>query len=87
MLYATRYLLDRVKLYLCIYCRKAFGEHCEIQIVINYEMKLETYFILSFLLNLLEYLVGMCISYTYKCLQSKWFHGTIDFSACLESDR
>ena len=32
----------------CIYCRKAFGEHCNIQIAIDYEIKLEINFIYSF---------------------------------------
>ena len=32
--------------------------HCDIQIAINYEMKFKNYFISSFWLNLLEFIVG-----------------------------
>ena len=37
---------------------ESFGEHCNIQIVIDYEMKLKIYFISSFWLNLFEYIIG-----------------------------
>ena len=40
--------LHCVELHLYIYFRKAFGEHCDIQIAIYYEMKLKIYFISSF---------------------------------------
>ena len=38
-------VLLRVELILCIYFRKAFGENCDIQIAIDYEMKLNIYYI------------------------------------------
>ena len=39
------------------YCRKTFGEHCDIQIAIDYEMKFKNYFTSSFWLNLFEFIV------------------------------
>ena len=39
------------------YCKKTFGEHCDIQIAIDYEMKFKNYFISSFWLNLFEFIV------------------------------
>ena len=39
------------------YCRKTFGEHCDIQIAIDYEMKFKNYFTSSFRLNLFEFIV------------------------------
>ena len=57
MLYATSYILHRVELHLYIYYRKVFGEHYDIHIVIDYDMKLRIYFIPSFWLNLFEYIV------------------------------
>ena len=40
--------MHSVELRLYVYCRKEFGEHCDIQIAIDYEMKLKIYFIPSF---------------------------------------
>ena len=40
-----------------IYCRKAFGEYCDISIAIDYEMKLKIYFISSFWLILFEHIL------------------------------
>ena len=49
------------------YCKKAFGAHCDIQIAIDYEMKFKNYFISSFWLNLLEFIVGyVYIIYRHK---------------------
>ena len=43
---------------------EAFGEHYDIQIAIDYEMKLKIDFISSIWLNLFEYIVGyVCIIY------------------------
>ena len=39
------------------YCGKAFGEHSDIQIEIDYEKKFKNYFISSFWLNLFEFIV------------------------------
>ena len=47
-----------IERYLYIYFRKAFGDHCDIQIENDYEMKLIISFIFSFWLNLFEYTVG-----------------------------
>ena len=41
-----------------IYCRKTFGEHCDIQIAVDYEMKIKICFKSSFWLNMFEYIVG-----------------------------
>ena len=49
-----------------IYYRKAFIEHCDIQIAIAYEMKLKIYFTSSFLYNLIEYIhVVGCVYIIY----------------------
>ena len=48
------------------YCGKAFGEHCDIQIAIDYEMKFKNHFIFSFWLNFFEFIVGyVYIIYLY----------------------
>ena len=70
MKYATIYILPRIGPHLYIYCRKALGEHVNIQIAKDYEMKLKIYFISSFWLNLFEYIDDMSISFTFKCLHS-----------------
>ena len=44
-------MLNFINIYI-FFCRKAFGEHCDIQIAIDYEMKLKNCFISSFWLNL-----------------------------------
>ena len=44
MLFAITYIVLGVEFHLYIYCRKAFGEHCNIKIAIDYEMKLEINF-------------------------------------------
>ena len=46
--YATTNILRRVELHLYTFCRKAFGEYFDIQIVIDYEMKLIIYYIFIF---------------------------------------
>ena len=58
MQYATTYVMCRAELHLYIYCRKAFGEHFDIQIAIDYEMKLKIHFISISWLNLFEYKEG-----------------------------
>ena len=58
-IYWNRYV-HRVELHLytnVYYCRKTFGEHCDIQIAIDYEMKFKNYFTSSFWLNLFEFIV------------------------------
>ena len=47
----------RVELHLYIDCRKAFGEHFDIQITIDYDLKIKIDFISSFWLNCFEYIV------------------------------
>ena len=42
---------------LIYYCRKTFGEHCDIQIAIDYEMKFKNYFTSSVWLSLFEFIV------------------------------
>ena len=79
MWYATKYILHLVKLHLYIYCRKAFEEHCDIQIAIDNEMKLTIYLISSFLLNLFEYIVRyVYISYLY--CWDQWYRTCSTFS-------
>ena len=48
MQYATTYIMHHVELHLYIYCREAFGKHFDIQIAIDYEMKLKICLILVF---------------------------------------
>ena len=56
MLYETThmYILLCVELKPYIYCRKAVGEYCDIQIARDYEIKLEIYYISIFDWTVLE---------------------------------
>ena len=46
--YATTYILYHVELHFWFIYMKAFGEHCAIQIAIDYEMKLKFILFLVF---------------------------------------